>query len=66
MILRWSEMEAKKKDTKRRSDPLSDIEDASERTEKEEVEERREMDQVDISQRDSVGTKPKAAKVKRP
>jgi hypothetical protein len=66
MMIRHSEMEAKKRSMKRLSDPQTDISGASDREEKEEVEARREIDQVGTSQRDSVGTVPESTRIKRP
>jgi hypothetical protein len=65
MMLRPSEMEAKRKSMKRDSDPRSDIQGTSDRAVKEEVEERREIDQVGISQKDSVGTRPEVTRLRR-
>jgi hypothetical protein len=65
MMLRPSEMEAKRKSMKRDSDPRSDIQGTSDRAVKEEVEERREIDQVAISQKDSVGTSPESTRLRR-
>jgi hypothetical protein len=65
MMLRQSEMEAKKRDMKRLFDPRSDIIGPSDSDEREETEERREIDQVETSQRDSVGTTPEASRVRR-
>lgn len=65
MMLRQSEMSAKKENMKRISDPREDIQGTSDRNEKEEVEERREIDQVEIAQKDSVGTSPETSRLRR-
>lgn len=65
MMIRYSEMDAKKKSMERASDPSTDIDGASDRAEREEVEERREIDGAGISQKDSVETTPEPSRVRR-
>ncbi len=65
MMIRHSEMEAKKRTMERKADPSADIIGPSDRDEREETEERREIDQAGIPQKDSVGTNPEPSGVRR-
>jgi hypothetical protein len=66
MMLRQSEMEAKRKDMRRLSDPGSDIVGTDDGDERKEAEERREIDQEGMPRKDSMGTDPEPTKIKRP